>query len=62
VNKKLIIISCGLTLILILGLLYFLFLEKKEVKLPRELKQEYLKFKKEYLKKKNQGYDLREAT
>ena len=53
-NKKLlIIILCGLVLVFAIGG-YFLFLKGKSTQeiTSQKLKQEYLKFKKEYLEKK----------
>jgi len=65
-NKELLIIIlvCGVILLSVFGL--FLFVNEKqkvsEEVTPQKLKQEYLKFKEKYLRKRNQGYDLREAT
>lgn len=61
VNKKLLIaiFMCGLISISILGV-YFLSLRERGR--PEDLRKEYLRFKEEYIKKKNQGYDLREAA
>ena len=57
-NKKFVTPALLIAIILALGMF---FLKTYEIT-PKKLRQEYLEFKKVYLEKKNQGYDLREAA